>query len=198
MRIAKLLNYRLIITCDFNGRIKEISGDKINNNMSKNKFLPFINMNNLKILNIVKHKGAPTCIKDEGNSIVDYVLTDIHSDWQNIYKINMKISKLQFKDKACKTSDHRPILINIIIDTKKLLTNKTINSSNNYRINYPNYSIFLTKNDEILSKSMRILEQNLKEDKSFNNLLNLNVPLKHIKYIDIKLKKNTLVNCAIY
>ena len=61
---AKFINYRILIIGDFNARIKNETGDKDNNINGIEKFLPFLESNNLKIRNPF---GIKTCKTHNGS-----------------------------------------------------------------------------------------------------------------------------------
>ncbi len=114
---AKLINYRFLLYGDLNARIGLLIGDHSTNPNGIDKFLPFINRHNLRIIN---QHGVYTCIDDKGKSIVDYLITDTHPFWDTIYKINLQCLNIKFKCKEKKWSDHKPLLIQLTSDLNKL------------------------------------------------------------------------------
>ena len=93
-----------MITGDFNARIGEMIKDILFNKMGKEKFLPFIEINELRILNIDNHKGIMTYDSKLGKSIIDYVI--VNKNWnEQVIEIKMDIHNYKF------CSDHKPIMI---------------------------------------------------------------------------------------
>ena len=121
INFAKMINHRIILFGDFNARIGAMIHDHNTNIMGLNKFLPFINQHDLKIINLIDNKGIATCLKQDGSSIVDYVITDNHEFWDNeIYQIKLIINDIKFRCKKDRFSDHKPLLIKLKINTNKL------------------------------------------------------------------------------
>ena len=116
-KIRQFINYRMFISGDFNSRIKELIGDKAYYISGLERFIPFLEQNNLIIRN---PKNTITCKNNKGTSIVDYVLTDNNDEWSTIYNIDIIINGTKFKCNENKTSHHKSLIIKLKINCNKI------------------------------------------------------------------------------
>ena len=172
---ARCVGYRIIIFGDFNARIGSEVGDHATNEL-KDRFMAFIEGNGLKIINKKRHFGVRTCFKNGGGSIVDYVITDDHPSWNDIYSISMEVSKFRFVDSdgLYPHSDHQPIVVHIDVDLDRLRRSKSaipIQTPSPRKIHYPRYRLRLTSDPVLLSKAASDFEAMITSDKHFQSEL---------------------------
>ena len=188
INLCKSLNIRFIIFGDFNARIGDEINDHNVNPMGIDKFKPFCNMFNLKILNKQKHSGIPTYKSNNKKSIIDYILIEDHHDWNQIYKITMNIYNNTFG------SDHKPIDINIEVIND-------IKYEPKYILFKPFYKLQLTDNEQLLSETFKILQNKLQKDNYFKNIISKNYNQNKYKLLDDEQRLriiDTIYNYFIY
>ena len=189
INFSKFINYLLLIYGFFNAWIKELIGDALDNYNGITKFMPFINDHNLVIRN---PRNIKTCITPNGASIVDYIITDNHNDWETLYNLKIKISNIKFYCKNKKFSNHKPLIINISVNSEKLKNIKYKDKSlkkNNFTINVPKYKCKITKDTVLLHNARKYLIKQIKENNVFNNLLKIDLSNVNVKDIRYSLKK---------
>ena len=173
---TKLINYNILIYGDLNGRIPKLTGDHNHNYLGINKLLPFIENNNLQLLNELHCKNVYTHKTPKGGkSIIDFVLTNKSPNHDNI-KIKMEIYSDWME------SDHKPIKTQIKF--RKINNNNDGNNNNinNDKFFEPTFHLRYNLNDEKNNMGLiNSLKQKLYSNNEFMNKINNQNLIKQLK-----------------